>query len=129
MKGLLSFIAATVLYVGLGVFAWKVVCGNMDVDWMSYTMSDLAMFRITAYSVVTGIIISIGVFIDGKVNKDKWYCLLALLMAVFFNWVLGSMTEEPHHFWQLISPFVAFAYNIINILLIYLVIRLNLLEE
>ena len=73
MKAILSFIAATILYVALGVFAWKVVCGNMDVDWMSYTMSDLAMFKMTAYSVVTAIITTIGVFIKGKVNEEKWY--------------------------------------------------------
>lgn len=129
MKAILSFIAATILYVALGVFAWKVVCGNMDVDWMSYTMSDLAMFKMTAYSVVTAIITTIGVFIKGKVNEEKWYLLLGMLMAVFFNWGLGAMTEEPHRIFQLLSPFISIAYNIINVVLIYIIIRLNLPED
>ena len=66
---------------------------------------------------------------EGSSGKDKWYCLLALLFTVFGNWAIGTLSEEVESFWSKISHLIAIFYNIVNVGLIYIVIRLNLSKK
>ena len=127
MKVVLSLIVAVVSYVALGVVTWNIVCKN--IEWQSYTIYDLALLRLTTYSAVTAIIICLGIFFKGSSGKDKWYCLLALLFTVFGNWVIGTLSEEAESFWSKISHLIAIFYNIVNVGLIYIVIRLNISKK
>lgn len=127
MKTVLSFIVAAVSYVALGVITWNIVCKN--IEWQNYTIYDLALLRLTTYSVVTAIIICLGMLFEGSAGKDKWYCLLALLFTVFGNWAIGTLSEEVESFWSKISHLIAIFYNIVNVGLIYIVIRLNLSKK
>ena len=127
MKTVLSFIVAAASYVALGVITWNIVCKN--IEWQNYTIYDLALLRLTTYSVVTAIIICLGMLFEGPSGKDKWYCLLALLFTVFGNWAIGTLSEEVESFWSKISHLIAIFYNIVNVGLIYIVIRLNLSKK
>ena len=127
MKTVLSFIVAAAAYVALGVITWNIVCKN--IEWQNYTIYDLALLRLTTYSVVTAIIICLGMLFEGSSEKDKWYCLLALLFTVFGNWAIGTLSEEVESFWSKISHLIAIFYNIVNVGLIYIVIRLNLSKK
>ena len=127
MKTVLSFIVAAASYVALGVITWNIVCKN--IEWQNYTIYDLALLRLTTYSVVTAIIICLGMLFEGSSGKDKWYCLLALLFTVFGNWAIGTLSEEVESFWSKISPLIAIFYNIVNISLISIVILLNISKE
>ena len=124
MKTVLSFIVAAASYVALGVITWNIVCKN--IEWQNYTIYDLALLRLTTYSVVTAIIICLGMLFEGSSGKDKWYCLLALLFTVFGNWAIGTLSEESDGFWSKIPHLIAAFYNIINVGLLYIVVRLNL---
>ena len=127
MKVVLSLIVAVVSYVALGVVTWNIVCKN--IEWQSYTIYDLALLRLTTYSAVTAIIICLGMLFECSSGKDKWYCLLALLFTVFGNWVIGTLSEEAESFWSKISHLIAIFYNIVNVGLIYIVIRLNISKK
>lgn len=124
MKAFFSFILAAILYVAFGGITWIIVCKNIDSQ--SYTLYDLALLKMTIYTGATAILLCLGMLLEGSSGKDKWYCMLALLFAVFGNWTIGTLSEETDGFWSKIPHLIAAFYNIINVGLLYIVVRLNL---
>lgn len=129
MKGLISFILATVIYFLIGIVAWNIVCSFLDIN--SMTIIAINNYQLCTYSAFTFIIayiISIIIAITKEGNfENGFFLILSIILGI--NLLIAIATNYWESAWDIVITILNIIYNIVNIRIITSFIHLLFFEK